>query len=99
MNITINSETRDALLEKLKQKNKSVVRLLIAGFGWGGPTLSVVLDEQKDNDITTTVDGITFVSNKDEEYIFNNCQVSRKKTFFGETFSVKSDVIGEGSCS
>ncbi len=33
MNITINSETRDALLEKLKQKNKSVVRLLIAGFG------------------------------------------------------------------
>lgn len=33
MNISLDAETRDALLEKLKDKNKPAVRLLIAGFG------------------------------------------------------------------
>lgn len=98
MNITLDMETRDALLAKLKDKNKPAVRLLIAGFGWGGPTLSVVLDEQKENDVTSVVDGITFVCNEDEAYIFEDCKVIRRKTFFGETFNVLSSVVGNSSC-
>ncbi len=33
MKINIDTITKDALIESLKEKNKSVVRLAIAGFG------------------------------------------------------------------
>lgn len=99
MKITFDNETKDVLLENLNKQAKSVVRLAIAGFGWGGPNLSVVLDEQKSDDIVETVDGITFAVNKDEEYIFEDCIVTYKKTFFGKTFRVISRAIGESSCS
>lgn len=99
MKITFDNETKDAILESLNKQGKSVVRLAIAGFGWGGPNLSVVLDEQKSDDTVETVDGITFAVNKDEEYIFEDCIVSYKKTFFGKTFRVISKAIGESSCS
>ncbi len=99
MKITFDNETKDALLENLSKQGKSVVRLAIAGFGWGGPNLSVVLDEQKSNDNVETVNGITFAVDKDEEYIFEDCIVSYKKTFFGKTFRVISKAIGESSCS
>lgn len=99
MKITFDNETKDALLEGLSKENKPAVRLAIAGFGWGGPNLSVVLDEQKSDDIAETVDGITFVVNEDEEYIFEDCTVAYKKTFFGKTFRVISKAVGESSCS
>jgi len=99
MKITFDNETKDTLLENLNKQAKSVVRLAIAGFGWGGPNLSVVLDEQKSDDIVETVDGITFAVNKDEEYIFEDCIVTYKKTLFGKTFRVISKAIGESSCS
>lgn len=99
MKITFDNETKDALLEGLSKENKPAVRLAIAGFGWGGPNLSVVLDEQKSDDIAETVDGITFVVNEDEEYIFEDCIVAYKKTFFGKTFRVISKAVGESSCS
>ncbi|WP_346887602.1 hypothetical protein [Clostridium sp. UBA1056] len=45
------------------------------------------------------MDEITFVVNKDEEYIFEDCIVAYKKTLFGKTFKVISKAIGESSCS
>lgn len=97
MNITIDTEARDALLANLKTQGKSAARLTIAGFGWGGPNLSVVLDEQKSNDIIEDLDGLKFVVDKDEEYIFEECTVSYKKTFFEKTFKVVSKIIGENT--
>lgn len=97
MNITIDDESKNALLNNLKEHNKSAARLAIAGFGWGGPNLSVVLDEQKSNDIIEDVDGLKFVVDKDEEYIFEECTVSYKKTFFGKTFKVISKAVGENT--
>lgn len=98
MKISMSPETKDALMKMINEKNNSAVRLYIAGFGWGGPTLGVVLDEQKENDITCTVDGIAFVASEDEAYIFEDCEIIYKKTFFGSNLTVKSNVIGESSC-
>lgn len=95
MNITIDTECKNALLNNLKENGKSVVRLAIAGFGWGGPNLSVVLDEQKSTDIVKEIDGLKFAVDQDEEYIFEDCIVSHKKTFFGKTFNVVSKALGE----
>ena len=99
MKIHLEEAAKDALMKSLKEQDKTAVRLTIAGFGWGGPNLSVVLDEQKENDILVNVDGIDFVANEDEEFVFEDCTVSYKKTFFGETFKVVSKAFGESSCS
>lgn len=98
MNIHLQEEAKNALIKALKDRNKPAVRLTIAGFGWGGPNLSVVLDEQKENDISVNVDGLNFVVNKEEEFVFEECSVSYKKTFFGESFRVVSKAFGESSC-
>lgn len=99
MKINLDVAAKGALVNALKNQDKSIVRLAIAGFGWGGPNLSVVLDEQRENDAIEVVDGIEFAVNKDEEFVFENCTVSYKKTFFGETFKVVSSAFGESSCS
>lgn len=98
MKIHLEDAAKDALITALKEQNKSAVRLTIAGFGWGGPKLSVVLDEQKENDISVNVDGINFVANEDEEFVFEDCIVSYKNTFFGQTFKVVAKGFGESSC-
>lgn len=99
MKITFDEQTKNALLKGLVEKNKPAVRLSISGFGWGGPTLSVALDEQNENDLVENIDGLTFVVDKDEEYIFEECTVAYRKTLFGETFKVVSAAIGESTCS
>jgi Fe-S cluster assembly iron-binding protein IscA len=72
--------------------------LMIKGFGWGGPTLGAVLDEQKQNDITETIDGVKFVVDNEEAEVFENCKVFYSKTIFGETFKVVSSIVASSTC-
>lgn len=98
MKVAFDEKTKESLQNKLNEFDKSAVRFMIKGFGWGGPTLGVVLDEQKSEDIAETVEGIKFVVDKDEEYIFEDCKVIYTKTLFGDSFKVISSAIGESSC-
>jgi hypothetical protein len=41
------------------------VRFDLAGFGWGGPTFDIVLDEQKDEDFILDIEGVKFVAEND----------------------------------
>lgn len=99
MNISFDDKTKDALLKKLNNNDNKVIRLMIKGFGWGGPTLGAVLDEQKNDDIVEVVDGITFVSNNEEAEIFEDCKVIYSKSIFGESFKVISSLVPKSTCS
>jgi len=98
MKISFDLKTKEALEQKLTEFDKSAVRFMIKGFGWGGPTLGVVLDEQKSEDTVETVDGITFVVDKEEEFVFEDCKVLYTKTLFGDSFKVISASVGESTC-
>jgi Fe-S cluster assembly iron-binding protein IscA len=98
MKVTFDEKTKEALEKKLNEFGKSAVRFMIQGFGWGGPTLGVVLDEQKLEDTVEIVDGITFVVDKEEDYIFEDCSVVYTKTLFGDSFKVISAAVGESTC-
>lgn len=52
-----------ALLEQNKVEN-FVIRINLAGMGWGGPVFNIVLDEQKDTDIAEKINDITFLIDK-----------------------------------
>ncbi len=97
MDITIDSSTKEALLENLKKRNKDAVRLAIKGFGWGGPTFGVVLDEQNENDDALEVDGIKFVAEKDISFVFQGVKVIHRKGVFGDFFDVYNP-NGGGGC-
>lgn len=99
MNVILDKEAKEALLENLKKRSKKAVRLAIKGFGWGGPTFGVVLDEQKENDDVVNVDGIDFVAEKDISFVFDNIKVVHTKGIFGDFFEVYNPNNAGGSCS
>ena len=98
MNISFDESTKDALNKQLIQKNKSSVRLLIKGFGWGGPILGVVLDEQQEDDILESVDGINFVVDNESAFVFEDTKIMYAKSVFGESFKVYTSETSNSSC-
>lgn len=91
MKINISNETCDLLKAQLEKKSKKYIRLNMAGFGWGGPAFSIVLEEQiKDDDISTVVNNLTFIVNNEFEEFLDNSTVTHSKGMFGTTFKISS---------
>ena len=62
--------TKDAVKEvkkilKKQETSDKVIRVNIEGFGWGGPSLGLVLDEHKNDDYTQEIEGIKFVAGEE----------------------------------
>jgi HesB-like selenoprotein len=98
MNISFDEVTKGALNKILTEKGKSSVRLLIKGFGWSGPILGVVLDEQQEDDILETVNGITFLVDNDSADVFEDIKIIYSKGIFGETFKILTTETSNSSC-
>ena len=88
MKISFDENTKKDLLDSLEKKGKTSVRLMIKSFGWGGPSLGVVLDEQRENDIVEELDGIKFVAEDEIGFIFEDVKLISKKGIFGTDFQV-----------
>ena len=99
MKISFDEATKNALNKKLQNKDKSTVRLLIKGFGWGGPLLGIVLDEQHEDDILESVSGINFVVDKESSYVFEDTKIMHSKSIFGESFKVSTSTTAGSSCN
>lgn len=99
MNVIIDESTKQALLENLKKRNKSAVRLAIKGFGWGGPSFGVVLDEQREDDDEVEVEGIKFIAEKDISFVFANVKVVYRKGVFGDLFEIYDPDSSSGCCN
>ncbi len=98
MNISFDENTKNALKKNLLQKGKSSVRLLIRGFGWGGPILGVVLDEQQEDDILESVKDINFIVDKESLFVFEDTKIIYTKSIFGESFKVLTSETSNSSC-
>lgn len=96
MKFSINENAVEPLKKTLLDKGKSAVRIVIKGFGWGGPSFGVVLDEQKPEDDIVEVNGIKIVADKEFSFLFENGKISYSKGLFGSVFNV---VAGKGQSS
>ena len=56
MNIT--DTAREFILQVLSEQSAKGIRILWAGYGWGGPKVDVSLDEPQENDIVEEVNGV-----------------------------------------
>lgn len=87
-------------LEQLKNRYVNpdrAFRVMINGFGWGGPVFGIVLDEQLEGDHLEELDGIKFVVNEDILNQFGSFNVDYVANFFRKGFVV-STAHGGSSC-
>lgn len=98
MNIKLDDRAKSFFKDELNLKDNESIRLKVTGFGWSGPKLGFVLDEQRENDVVSVVDGIKFVCNKDEEFIFENTKLVYQKGIFGGTVKVITNNTSSSGC-
>lgn len=66
MVIDLTEKAKEELVKIRKEKEtEKPLRIYVAGYGWGGPSFGIALDEQKDNDIVTEIDELTFLVEED----------------------------------
>ena len=53
------------ITEQLKEREFSAIRIFLNQGGWGGPSLTLALDEANDNDRTYDISGFKYVVDKE----------------------------------
>ena len=68
MKITLPKSAVNTLKDILQdnQDRPQTIRVYFAGIGWGGPSLGIALDEQKDSDVAYEIEGLQFIMDKNE---------------------------------
>lgn len=75
MKISASEEVLNALKLDLEKSNSEVVRIKISGYGWGGPSLGVALDEQREDDEIYELNGVKFAASEDISYLLENAEI------------------------
>lgn len=87
--------TKKAMEELVKirneKKTEKALRIYVAGYGWGGPSFGIALDEQKNEDIVTEIDGITFVVEREFGESFSKFTVDYSDSFLRKGFVILPD--------
>ena len=94
--LEITDVARDKIKEALSEHSGKYLRIAIEA-GWGGPRLGLALDELKENEETTQVNGIDLlISNEAEPYSDGNT-IDYVKSADGEGFVINKP--GQTDCS
>lgn len=81
MKITDNAKNK--LMNIISENSSKGIRVYLAGMGWGGPRLGMVLDEPKNNDIVKEIDKIqVFFDKVAFSYAENLTLDNKDDTFF-----------------
>lgn len=93
MNIKVTSEAIEQLRNRYNNTDRAF-RVMINGFGWGGPVFGIVLDEQLEDDHLEEKEGIKFVVNTDILNQFGTFTIDYMSNFFRKGFVVSSSYGG-----
>lgn len=96
MKIKVSKEAVEQLSNRYLDATK-VFRIMINGFGWGGPVFGVVLDEQYGEDYIEEIDGIKFAVNNDVLKQFGNFVIDYTSNYFRKGFNIRAE-HGSSSC-
>lgn len=95
-------ELTNTASEELKRildnkKTDKLLRIYIAGYGWGGPSFGLALDEQKDGDTKTVAGDYTFLVEEGLADSFGKFTVDYSNNWLRKGFSIIPD-RGGSSC-
>lgn len=102
MSVVKMSENAAKLFKQFLVDNEvtaDVIRLHFAGMGWGGPAFNLVLDEQKAEDNTEVIDGLTFLVDKKVTEQFGTLEILSGEENGRGGFSIEPEKKAEGGCS
>ena len=73
MIIDITQKASEELTKVIESKQTDKpLRIYVAGYGWGGPSFGIALDEHKDGDLEMSVGDFTFLIEEGLEENYGN---------------------------
>ena len=98
MKIDLTEKAHEELKKVMEsRKDKKPLRIYIAGYGWGGPSFGLALDELKKGDVSTDIDDFTFLLEEDLLESFSAFTIDYSDSWLRRGFSVIPD-RGGASC-
>ena len=98
---SITDLAKEKIKEVLQANPGKYLRVIVAGFGWGGPQLGLALDEPQGAEVAIPINGIdVLIDDKVKTYTYGNT-LDYIKSDQGEGFVINkpdSDECG-GGCS
>ena len=89
MLVDVTSKAKDKLNELLEGKEaEKSLRIYIAGYGWGGPTFGMALEEAKDGDEKVATEGFNFVVEEDLKEIYEQFTIDYSDSWLRKGFVV-----------
>lgn len=100
MKVNVTDTAAEQLKKTLKDKDMTnkYVRVHISGFGWGGPTFGLALDERNDDDMLVESNEINIIVNKDIIDQYGSFSIDFSNNWLRKGFVV-SPSYGGSSCS
>ncbi len=93
--VEVTEAAQQQIIEYFKDKDLMPIRIFLNEGGWGGPSLAMALDEQKDSDDVYDLDGYQYIVDKD----FLKKATPIKVDFKEVGFSVTSNIELSSGCS
>ena len=83
----IAAKKMNELIDEKRIPQSAMLRISFGGFGWGGPTLQVTLDESKNrNDVLIETQGIKIVYEADLKNYVRDSIIDYSKNWFNKGF-------------
>ncbi len=92
--VEVTESAAQKITEQLQDKEVSAIRIFLNEGGWGGPSLSLALDEPNDNDEAYDISGFKYVVDKELMEQAKPIKID----FMGRGFSITSKMTFEGGC-
>ena len=88
--VKITDSAKTELLNVLSQNEGKTLRVFISGFGWGGPSLGMTLDEFKKGDKKLNINDIDILVNEQDSYHTDVAEVDYVDDFRGKGLVIRT---------
>ena len=86
--LMITDTARDKFKELMKEHTGKFLRVVFEGFGWGGPSLGLTLDESKNEKQLYTINEIDLLIDENVLPHAKESQIDYISNSYGEGFSI-----------
>ena len=94
--LKITDTAKEKIQEILNSNPGKLLRVEMQGYGWGGPTLGLALDEPTANEAATPINGINVLISEELKKFVDEGTIDYKTEPWREGFTIKTG--GQSCC-